>query len=344
MIIYKTGNLLNADTNAIVNTVNCVGIMGRGIALQFKNKFPGNYNAYASACKSGEVRLGKMFVFDVSDPAGPEYIINFPTKGHWRNKSDLQDIAKGLDDLVEVIVKKNIKSLALPPLGCGLGGLDWKSVKSLIEEKLGKIKDVKIVVFERWDKSHTESVSPRKAPGMTPGRATLIELMYAYLNGLLSPFVSLVEVHKLMYFMQEGGENLRLKYQKAFYGPYAENLRHVLKVMEGHYISGYEDGGDAPEKILHLLPGSHEKAQSFLLKHNDTSKNLQRVVDLVDGFESPAGLELLATVHWVIKREGASGSQQRIVNGVHSWGERKRGFSPEQIQVATDTLENKGWV
>ena len=343
MIVYKTGNLLNAKTDAIVNTVNCVGVMGRGIALQFKKKFPDNYKAYASACKNKSVALGKMFVFENSTSDGPNHIINFPTKQHWRNKSNIEDIERGLDDLIEVIKKKNIKSMSLPPLGCGLGGLDWRDVKNLIEYKLGTLEGIEIFIFEHWDKSEPKNIPIQKTLGMTSGRATLIELMHAYLGGLLSPFVSLIEVHKLMYFMQEAGEDLKLKYSKAPYGPYAENLRHVFKIMEGHYISGYEDGGDRPEKILNLMPDAHESAQSFLSKHPDTREKLERVIDLVDGFESPSGLELLTTVHWVVKKDNA-GSEQEIIDEVYSWNDRKKRFSSRQIGIAVETLKNKRWI
>ncbi|WP_323866571.1 hypothetical protein [Xenorhabdus szentirmaii] len=132
----------------------------------------------------------------------------------------------------------------------------------------------------------------KQIPKMTAGRAVLIELMQRYLKGLLDPSISLLEVHKLLYFMQEAGEPLRLNYQKAHYGPYAQNLRHVLNVIEGHYISGYSDGGDAPDKVFQLIPGSIEEANAFLEKHPKTRERLERVSCLVEGFESPFGLEL----------------------------------------------------
>jgi O-acetyl-ADP-ribose deacetylase (regulator of RNase III) len=148
MITYKTGNLLLEDTEALVNTVNCVGIMGRGIALQFKKKFPQNYVAYEKACNEKEIVPGKVFVHETGNLLNPRLIINFPTKRHWRNPSLLEDIEAGLKDLVRVIRVYHIQSLALPPLGCGLGGLSWNSVRTLIENLLGELSDVHIVLFE----------------------------------------------------------------------------------------------------------------------------------------------------------------------------------------------------
>jgi len=115
--------------------------------------------------------------------------------------------------------------------------------------------------------------SENQSPGMTSERATVVALMSRYLNGLLDPSVSLLEVHKLMYFMQEAGEPLRLKYQKAPYGPYAENLRDVLRAIEGHLVAGYADGGDAPDKQLKLVSGAVEDATTFLQQHPDTCRS-----------------------------------------------------------------------
>jgi hypothetical protein len=176
---------------------------------------------------------------------------------------------------------------------------------------------------------------------MTPGRAALVGLVRRYLAGLMDPFVSLLEVHKLMYLMQEAGEPLRLKYVKAPYGPYAENLRHVLATIEGHLVSGYADGGDAPDKQLELLPGAAESAEAFLTEHPDTRARFERVTALVEGFETPFGMELLATVHWALTREAA---RDRLVDSVYAWGDRKRAFTPRQIEIARATLAKQGWL
>lgn len=344
MIEYKTGDLLTEDAEAIVNTVNCAGVMGRGIALQFKKAFPENFKAYAAAYKREEVRPGRMFLYEIGGLTNPLYIINFPTKRHWRGKSRIEDIEAGLQDLVRVIQEKQIHSIALPPLGAGLGGLEWHEVRARIEQALGKLEDVRVVVFEPKGVPDAKNMPRnREVPEMTKGRAALVELMDRYLRGLLDPFITLLELHKLMYFMQEAGEPLRLRYKKAPYGPYAENLRHVLNKIEGHFVAGYADGGDAPEKPLQLVPGAVEEASRFLDAHPETRAHYARVTELVEGFESPFGLELLSTVHWVIKRE-APKSREDVLMKTYAWNERKRQFTPRQINLAIDVLTAKGWV
>ncbi len=149
MIVYQTGDLLKANTEAIINPVNCVGVCG-GLALQFQTKFPDNFKAYVTACRKEEVKLGKMFVFENSKHYKPRYIINFPTKEHWANNSQMRNIDNGLDNLLEVIKNKRIRSVAIPPLGCGYGGLDWANVKKLIEDKLNILEKTQIIIFEGW--------------------------------------------------------------------------------------------------------------------------------------------------------------------------------------------------
>lgn len=344
MIEYKTGDLLAEDAEAIVNTVNCVGVMGRGIALQFKKAWPENFKAYAEACKQKEVVPGKMWVYELAGLTNPHYIINFPTKRHWRGKSRMEDIEMGLQDLLRVIQEKNIQSIALPPLGSGLGGLEWTAVRSRIEQAFSDMKDICVIVYEPKGAPVAEKmVRNREVPNMTTGRAALVELIDRYLRGLLDPFISLLEVHKLMYFMQEAGEPLRLQYEKAPYGPYAKNLRHVLNAIEGHMISGYADGGDNPQKALEIVPGAVEEANAFLSEHAKTRKRFEQVTELVEGFETPFGLELLATVHWVIKHEHPA-SMNDVVKRTYDWNSRKKQFTPRQIAIAVDVLSQKGWV
>lgn len=343
MIEYASGDILKCEADALVNTVNCVGVMGRGIALQFKHAYPENFKAYATACRRGEVQPGRMFVFETGQLAAPRYIINFPTKRHWRGKSRIEDIEAGLAALVEVIRARRIRSIAIPPLGSGLGGLEWVEVKPRIEAALAGLADVRVMILEPQGAPTSDTMAhSREVPRMTAGRAALVELMHRYLAGLLDPFVTLLEVHKLMYFMQEAGEPLRLKYVKAPYGPYAENLRHVLHAIEGHLITGYADGGDAPDKPLTLVPGAVADASSFLAQHPDTRERFNKVATLVDGFESPFGLELLSTVHWVMKHESVT-TLDDVVERVYAWNPRKRRFTLRQIGIAAGVLAKTGW-
>ena len=344
MIRFKTGDMLAEDTEALVNTVNCVGVMGRGIALQFKKAFPENFRAYSEACKCNELRPGRMFLFETHQLINPRYIINFPTKRHWRGNSRMEDVEAGLRALVDVIRERNIRSIAIPPLASGLGGLAWDEVRPRIEKSLRSLDDLQIVIFEpRVAPQAGSMVRKQEAPKMTPGRAVLVGLMRRYLNGLLDPFVTLLEVHKLMYFMQRAGEPLELRYAKGPYGPYAENLRHVLHPVEGYFISGYADGGDEPDKPLELVPGAVEDAGVVLKRSADTRERLDRVADLIEGFESAFGLELLATVHWVLEHETA-GSKDGVIARTYAWNKRKKCFSQRQIALAADVLIGKGWI
>lgn len=344
MIEYTSGNILEAEAEALVNSVNCVGVMGRGIALQFKKAFPANFKAYAAACRRGEVQPGRMYVFETQGLTNPRYIINFPTKRHWRGKSRLSDIEAGLEGLVDVISRYDIRSIAIPPLASGLGGLTWADVRPRIERALRTLPDIRIIVFEPKGALVAADVAKSlEVPEMTPGRAALVGLMYRYLGGLMDPFVTLLEVHKLMYFMQEAGEPLQLRYVAAPYGPYAENLRHVLIAIEGHLISGYAYGGDEPDKQLELVPGAVPDASAYLEANPETRARFDRVGDLVEGFETPFGLELLSTVHWVASHANVKTAED-VVKRTYAWSDRKRRFTERQLRLALEVLAKKGWL
>lgn len=345
MIELASGDILKDESEAIVNTVNCVGVMGRGIALQFRNAWPENFKAYEAACKREEVQPGRMFVFDTGQLTLPRFIVNFPTKRHWRGKSRIEDIDSGLSALVVVINERGIRSIAIPPLGSGLGGLEWSEVRPHIESALSGLPDVRVRIYEPNGALESDTMHhSRNVPTMTAGRAALVELMNRYVRGLLDPVITLLEVHKLMYFMQEAGEPLRLKYVQALYGPYAENLRHVLKAIEGHLVAGYADGGDAPDKPLTLVPGAVEDANAFLEANSDTRSRFDRVGSLVEGFETPFGLELLATVHWIAKHGDPVANVDDVVAQTYAWNDRKRQFTSRQIGLAVDVLVTKGWI
>ena len=206
-----------------------------------------------------------------------------------------------------------------------MGGLEWSEVKPCIEEALHSLEDVRIVVYEPQEKfAEKKSVRNRKVPNITPGRAALVELMRRYLAVNRDPYITLPELHNLMYFMQEAGEPLKLKYTKAQFGPYAENLRHVLNAIEGHLISGYDDGVDKPGKELKLVPGAVEDVKEYLKEHSETSKRAEKVANLVEGFEDSSDLELFATVHWLLKKKSIQ-TLDELVNHTHEWNERKEG-------------------
>ncbi len=348
MIEIAKGNIVEADADALVNTVNCDGFMGKGIALQFKQAFPANFKAYEAACRAGEVVPGRMFIFDNGRLLNPRYVINFPTKRHWRGKSRLADIRSGLQALLADIRRLGVRSIAVPPLGCGLGGLDWREVRPLIEKAFSELPDVRVLLFEPVGTPAAKAMPVRTPrPHMTPARALFIKLMDAY--AALEYSRTLLEVHKLAYFLQEAGEPLRLKYEAGHYGPYATNLNKVLELMEGHFIRGYGDS-QKPHAEIELLPGAVEEATSFLTGKSESLARLERVARLIEGFETPYGLELLTTVHWVAHRGGpqsdASASDaDAAIQQIHAWNPRKQQvFKPEHIRTAWSQLEEHGWM
>ena len=341
MLKLTQGDLLKADTQAIINTVNCVGVMGKGIALQFKQAYPANYDAYRRACEAGEVRLGEMFVFDTGSMIFPRYIINFPTKGHWKAHSRIADIASGLDDLRRVLIERRIKSVAVPPLGCGNGGLDWSDVEPLIREKLGALDDVDVKLFSpagapKFDEMRIAT----KRPNMTRGRALVLKLLGLY--GAVGYRHSLLEVQKLSYFLQTAGEDLRLEFHKHHYGPYAEKLNHVLQRIDGHFIRGYGDRSKDAE--IYVLEGAMEAADEFLETDATARARLKRVTNLIEGFETPYGLELLSTVHWLAATDDNADASQ-VLDGVRRWNSRKANMLKEQhVRAAFNQLHTQGWI
>lgn len=349
MIVLQKGKIQD-DTNAeaLVNSVNCVGVMGRGVALAFKEKYPDNFKQYEKACKDGLVQTGKMFVYETKNIFNPKYIINFPTKVHWRGNSKIEYIKDGLQDLINVVEEYKIQSIAIPPLGCGLGGLNWQEVKLLIEQSFKKLhNNIEVILYEPNKLLEDNKFKPQhdvKAGQLTLGRASLILLMDSYLKGLLDEAISLLEIQKLMYFMQVFGEPLHLRFKKEQFGPYAQNLRFVLQALSNHFITGLEEG-DKPNNLIDLLPGASDKALEFLKEKKDagsTKDNIEKVKNLINGFEDSFGMELLSSVHWAIndiRTEDAS----PIINYIHNWNERKRKlFQPKAIEIAIGTLQEHG--
>lgn len=222
-------------------------------------------------------------------------------------------------------------------------GLDWEEVRPRIVRAFEELPEVRVQLFKPAGAPKPEAMAKEKrAPVMTPGRAVLVELMSRYLAAVMDPCITLLEIHKLMYFMQEAGENLRLSYEKGTYGPYAKNLRHVLSVIEGHFITGYGDAEDDPQRPIELLPGVSKSAAAFIASHPDTQARFDRVTNLIHGFETPFGMELLATVHWVCAREGAKSGEEAI-EYTYCWNDRKRGFRREEIALAREVLAAQGW-
>lgn len=352
MIVFKRGNLFEAEVDALVNTVNTVGVMGKGIALQFSRQFPEIMPAYEAACEEGTLKVGTVQTIKLSllgGMSGPQYVINFPTKQHWKGNSKIEYVETGLQALKAEIEKLGIKSIAIPPLGCGLGGLSWGEVRKSIEDALRDMNDVEIQVFEPAGKPDAKVMkAATTAPKMTAGRAALLGLMRRYMIPLMDDAVTLLELHKLMYFMQVSGESLRLEFVKGKYGPYATNLRHVLNAIEGHFLTGFGDASEEPGKVLEPMPGAIDQAENFLKAKSRaaTLERFNRVESLMEGFETAYGLELLSSVHWVAKYEDSPArDSDQAVTLIHQWNERKRESFPQpHIEVAWNRLESAGWL
>jgi len=344
MIQNATGNLLEAEAEALVNTVNCVGFMGKGIALQFKQAWPENFDAYAKACKAGEVRPGRMFIWETGRMINPKFIINFPTKRDWRGKSRIEDIKSGLRALIVDVRRLGIRTIAVPPLGCGNGGLDWRAVRPLIEAAFTEVPSVEVFLYSPDGAPEPRAMPVNtKRPDMTPARALFIKLMNQY--GALNYRRTLLEIQKLGYFLQESGEPLRLRFEAGLYGPYAVNLNKVLELMEGHFIRGYGDS-QKPDAEIELLPGAVEAADDFLVDYPESVSRLSGVSELIQGFETPYGMDLLSTVHWVCTHgETKASTPDTAVEAVHGWNERKRDmFRQDHIHVAYNRLKELSWI
>jgi len=353
MIRFIHGNLLDAHTDAVVNTVNTVGVMGKGIALMFKEAFPANYREYVAACKRGDVRTGAMFVTERPAMLGaPRWIVNFPTKQHWRGNTRIEWIEAGLEDLRRVIAEKKIRSIALPPLGCGNGGLDWQDVRPLIERSLQDLPGVEVVVYEPT--REYQNVAKRSGiEKLTPARALIAELVRRY--WILGIECSILEIQKLAWFLERQIETLGLdnpldlQFIAHRYGPYANRLDHLLDGLDGSYLRSEIRIPDAkPTDVIAFNDEKKDVVAAYL--KSEASRYLpalERVSDRIDGFESPLGMELLATVDWLIAREQRRPELADIKEGLRYWlkgtdaGERKlRIFDDRMLTLAIERLSN----
>jgi O-acetyl-ADP-ribose deacetylase (regulator of RNase III) len=355
MIKFTTGNLLTAGAEALVNSVNTVGIMGKGIALMFKETFPENFKLYEAACKRGDVKVGHMFVTERNLLGGPKWIINFPTKEHWRNPSELIWIEEGLADLIRVIQDKNIRSIALPPLGSGNGGLDWREVRSKIETAFANATNVEVLVYEPT--SEYQNVAKRAGvEKLTAARALIAELVRRY--WVLGFECSLLEIQKLAYFLENTIEEqqlpnpLNLEFKANKYGPYSDKLKHLLNGLDGSYLHCERRLADAgPRDAIWFEENKKEKVAAFLTTPDAKQYRpaLEATTDLIDGFQSPLGLELLATVEWLINHDGVLPRVELLREAIKKWpggkesAERKsRLFDDRLLAVAIERLAPSG--
>jgi O-acetyl-ADP-ribose deacetylase (regulator of RNase III) len=325
MIRYTKGNLLEAHAEAVVNTVNEVGVMGKGIALLIRESFPASAKAYMDACNRGEVRVGRMLVTPASDLLGPRWIIHFPTKKHWHNPSKMEWVREGLRDLVRVVTEKRIRSIALPPLGCGNGGLEWTQVRREIELALAPLQDVDVIVYEPTNAYHN---APKREglEELTPARALIAELIRRY--GVLGLECSHLEVQKLAWFLQRAmiksgvDDPLGLQFSANKYGPYSDRLRHLLNALDGSYLHCEKRLADAGPLEPIWFDSEKREAVAAFLKSGEAARYqpaLDATTTLIDGFESPLGMELLATVDWLLHKQRCEPTVSGLRQGLQHW-------------------------
>jgi O-acetyl-ADP-ribose deacetylase (regulator of RNase III) len=350
MLTFIQGNLLEAKAEALVNTVNTVGVMGKGVALMFKEAFPANFKAYEQACRAKQLRVGQMFVTETDNFLGPKWIINFPTKAHWRFPSRMEWIAEGLQDLKRVIAEKNIRSIAIPPLGAGNGGLRWEDVRALLQEELGALGDVEVIVYEPV--AQYQNVAKRAGlERLTPARGLIAELIRRY--SILGIECTLLEVQKLGYFLERYADKLSLapisfEFGANKYGPYSEKLKHLLNGLDGSYLHCNKRLADAgPFEVIHFDESKRDRLSAYLTSPEVKPYRLalEATSNLIDGFESPLGMELLSTIDWLIARQRVKPNIQDIKVGLRNWtggqssGQRKlRLFEDRIIELALQTL------
>jgi O-acetyl-ADP-ribose deacetylase (regulator of RNase III) len=352
MIRFTQGNLLEAQVDAVVNTVNTVGVMGKGIALMFKERFPENYKTYAAACKAGDVRIGEMFVVSGVELDGPRWIINFPTKKDWRHPTKLEWVSSGLVALNEVIREKRIKSIAIPPLGCGNGGLDWDVVRPLIEKSMSDLADVEIIIYEPTPK-YQNVAKKQGVDKLTPARALIVEMIRRY--GVLGLECTMIEAQKLAWFLERSIKRLGLKdpmdlrFEANRYGPFARRLTHLLEAVDGSYLHCEKRIKDAQPLDTIWFDDRKRDFVDVYLRSAEAKEYLPAVEmtdRLIDGFQSPLELEALATVDWLVEREGSEPSLSGIRFGIDRWpagsdpAKRKaRLFSDCLISLALERLQ-----
>lgn len=344
MISYAKGNLLDAPTQALVNTVNTVGVMGKGIALQFKQKFSKNFELYVKACKEGRLRPGKLLVVREMTLAGEKIIINFPTKVDWFKKSKYEYIEEGLRALVGVIKDEGIRSVAIPPLGCGNGGLNWKKVRALMEHYLSELEDVEIIIYEPSDKIKEilKKQQSTKKIKLTPARAMLLYSMFYYET--MGETCSLFVANKLAYFLQRLREKSfsRLNFEAGHYGPFSVQVVHMLHDLNGEYLKGLEQMTAKAFEPLELQYDRIEEIREYARNSlsGEQRKRLKNLIQLITGFQSALSLEVLASVDYVL-REKSGIQQSEVVKIIHNWSERKRKLIQDKhIRIAIQHLNH----
>lgn len=338
MLHYRIGNLLESSAEALVNTVNTVGVMGKGIALQFKQQFPAAAKRYQEACKTGDIGIGRLLITkDSSLLTGEKTIINFPTKTDWRKPSEYHYIEAGLKHLIQIVSEERIKSVAIPPLGSGNGGLEWSKVKALLERHLSEV-DADFYIFE--PNTAIQEVLKKERVKLTPARAMLLDVLYDLTRN--GEFVSEFSSEKIAYFIQRfGGKDIfKLEFAPNFYGPYSGKVRHVLYYLNGSYIFGYTGKDKKPFEELGIISNGQDEVRSYLSANPTLKAITEKVKSFLTGFYSPFGLELLSTIDFLITEKNLAGIEE-VMASLEEWSERKKTLftNPKHVKVALERIQ-----
>lgn len=335
-----------SSDGVLVNTVNTVGVMGKGIALQFKDEFPHNYAVYVETCRKGELSPGTLLtVKDWSPRYGEKTIVNFPTKVHWRNPSKYEYILRGLMALREFIISNKVESISIPPLGCGNGGLDWGRVKPMIVEVLSGLQTMIHIYEPNTDVAHVlkATATPVGDVKLTTARAMMLYALFFYET--LGEPANLFAANKLVYFLQRLGEPAFDKYifTPAHFGPYCHKVGRALHQLNGKYLTGLEQMSLRAFDPLTLQYNTWDEVKQYVENTlpRASRERLEQLVALVSGFQSNLSLEVLATVDFV-RKENPGISLEDTIRKVWEWSDRKKAlFKERYIQIAYDHLAGR---
>ena len=327
MFKYITGDLLHSSASALVNTVNCEGVMGKGIAYQFKQQYPENFKDYKRACQSGALRPGKLHTFH----EGSKLIINFPTKNCWRDPSQMEYIESGLDELTQFIYSHNVKSIAIPPLGCGNGGLAWSDVRKVIEYKLSDVSQGREIFL--YEPSASCAIKTGCEPRLGESALVLMEIkeyLYAF---------SAIRLQKTAYFVNIFSHTQYFRFEKNKYGPYSRTVHEVCKS-----IKKYQDFHAVSTKDAKTILYRSLTSRSVDAKLSKIKPFIKKAADFANLFPNDHDLECLATVCFLIER-GRTLTEPMVIQSFLDWSEDKaKRFRTDEISSALQSLYNYGIV
>lgn len=340
MLHYTTGNLLDSQAEVLVNTVNTVGVMGKGIALQFKEAYPHNFSVYRTACREGAFQIGQILAVADQDAFGPRTIVNFPTKQHWRSPSRYEYIEAGLVALAQYLIETRPAGIAIPPLGCGNGGLEWERVREMIEQHLADLPlEIYLYAPNPAIRQQLRESSPEREIELTPARAMLLQGLFLYEDE--GDPASLFVANKIAYFLQLLGQPMRLTFKKHYYGPYAPQMNAFARVFNGSFLRGLEQGNARPFEPLPLNYDRYPELADYLERELTPEQRqlLRQLDELLTGYKSAYALEVLATVA-CIRQENPGYGVAEIIAEAEQWSTRKKYLlQPRHVRLALERLQ-----